>query len=122
MSVKVPGLSSGAIARDRDASARRQVLDARAILGTFPDMQDEPQCSVEAAAVFLDVSTKTVRRRIKDGELPAYRVGRQLRIAPDDLRGYRQRTAVVASTMQPLPVVEDWKRELLDVTYQDPAA
>jgi excisionase family DNA binding protein len=31
--------------------------------------------SIESAANYLDCSTKTVRRRIASGDLPAYRVG-----------------------------------------------
>ena len=41
--------------------------------------------SLAAAAEQLDVSVKTLRRRVADGTLPAYRVGRLLKINPDDL-------------------------------------
>jgi len=41
--------------------------------------------SLAAAAEHLDVSTKTLRRRIADGTLPAYRVGRLVKVNPDDL-------------------------------------
>ena len=36
------------------------------------------------------VSTKTVRRWIKSGELPAYRLGRQWRISERDLRRFHR--------------------------------
>lgn len=41
--------------------------------------------SPEAAAEYLNVSTRTIRRRIADGTLPAYRVGRLVKINPEDL-------------------------------------
>lgn len=42
--------------------------------------------SIAEAAQHLSVSTKTIRRMIADGRLPAYRVGAQLiRIDPADL-------------------------------------
>lgn len=45
-----------------------------------------PYLSPEDAAARVGVSTQTIRRRIKDGSLPAYRLGpRLLRIDTDDL-------------------------------------
>ena len=41
--------------------------------------------SLQDAAEQLDVTTKTLRRRIADGALPAYRVGRLVKVDPDDL-------------------------------------
>lgn len=41
--------------------------------------------SLADAAKLLDVSVRTLRRRIADGTLPAYRVGRLLKVNPDDL-------------------------------------
>ena len=41
--------------------------------------------SLAVAAELLDVSTKTLRRRIADGTLPAYRVGRLVKVNPADL-------------------------------------
>ena len=40
---------------------------------------------ITAVAEELDVSTKTVRRLIASGALPAHRIGRQWRIAEEDL-------------------------------------
>jgi len=40
---------------------------------------------LQTAASLLDVSVDTIRRRIADGTLPAYRVGGQLRIREADL-------------------------------------
>jgi excisionase family DNA binding protein len=41
--------------------------------------------SVTMVATHLGVSTKTVRRLVKDGQLPSHRVGRQIRISETDL-------------------------------------
>ncbi|MEZ5116965.1 MAG: helix-turn-helix domain-containing protein [Candidatus Nanopelagicales bacterium] len=42
--------------------------------------------TIRQAAEILGVHQRTVRRRISDGSLPAYRLGPQLiRIRPDDL-------------------------------------
>ena len=41
--------------------------------------------SLEAAAAYYDVSQRTLRRAIDDGNLPAVKVGRQIRIAWADL-------------------------------------
>lgn len=42
--------------------------------------------SLEQAALYLDVTIKTLRRRIADGSLPAYRLGpRLVRVSLADL-------------------------------------
>lgn len=41
--------------------------------------------TLKQAAEVLAVSVDTVRRRIASGELPAQRVGRQLRVFEDDV-------------------------------------
>lgn len=45
--------------------------------------------SVAAAAEFLDVHPKTVRALVERGELPAYRVGRTIKIAPEGIEALR---------------------------------
>lgn len=55
---------------------------------TTPPSEDEPLLTVDEVAERLNVSTKTVRRWIKTGELPAYRLGRQIRISEKDLRRF----------------------------------
>ena len=51
-----------------------------------------PMLSIAAVAERIDQSTKTVRRRIESGELIAYKLGRQWRIAEEDLEQFlRQR-------------------------------
>lgn len=52
-----------------------------------------PALSIQDAAHELGVSPKTIRRRIADGTVPAFRVGRQIRIRPADLE----------SAFQPIP-------------------
>lgn len=49
--------------------------------------QTDPQIlSIPKAAAYLDVSRSTIYRRINDGTLPVYRVGKQaIRIKLDDL-------------------------------------
>ena len=44
--------------------------------------------TVSEAAEILNTSVKTVYRRLRTGELPAYRDGGILRIHPDDLARY----------------------------------
>lgn len=41
--------------------------------------------SLTEAAAYTDLSTKTLRRRIADGTLPAFRAGRLIKIRRDDL-------------------------------------
>ncbi|KRF07321.1 MULTISPECIES: helix-turn-helix domain-containing protein [Nocardioides] len=48
--------------------------------------------SLEQAAEVLSVSTKTIRRRISDGTIPAYQCGRRpIRIRLDDLEAALRR-------------------------------
>lgn len=44
--------------------------------------------TIDQTAEHLQVSSKTVRRWIKNGELVAYRIGRQLRISDADLSAF----------------------------------
>jgi excisionase family DNA binding protein len=44
--------------------------------------------TVEQVAERLSVSTRTVRRLIDSGELPAHRMGRMVRVSVDDLERY----------------------------------
>lgn len=51
--------------------------------------------TVREVAELEATSTKTIRRRIHAGELPALKSGRQLRVRPQDLRSYRLRKMLV---------------------------
>lgn len=44
--------------------------------------------TVDEVAIRLRVSRMTVYRLVRDGTLPAHRIGRALRIHPDDLAAY----------------------------------
>jgi excisionase family DNA binding protein len=48
--------------------------------------------SIATVALQLDVSQKTVRRLIEDGELPIHRIGRQVRISESDLAAFIARS------------------------------
>lgn len=54
-------------------------------------------------AELMRVSTMTVYRLIKSGELPAIRVGKHLRIRRDDVEAYFDRRVVVADGGGPWP-------------------
>lgn len=41
--------------------------------------------TVKQLACEMEISTRTVYRRVADGEFPAYRVGRQLRFDRDEV-------------------------------------
>jgi excisionase family DNA binding protein len=48
----------------------------------------EPLLTISQAAALLQVSEKTIRRRIAEGGLVAHRVGAQWRLAPRDVADY----------------------------------
>jgi excisionase family DNA binding protein len=48
----------------------------------------EPLLTIKQAAELLNMSEKTVRRRIETKDLPVIRDGGSIRIRPDDLRAY----------------------------------
>ena len=55
-------------------------------------MPGEVSYTTEEIARLLKISKLTVYDIIKKGDLPAYRVGRQMRIDADDLEAYKQRS------------------------------
>ncbi len=55
-------------------------------------MQAQPRfLTPEEAADMLRVTRTTIYTLVRTGELPASRIGRQIRIEPDDLRAYLKR-------------------------------
>jgi excisionase family DNA binding protein len=50
-----------------------------------------PLATISEVAAYLRVSTKTVRRAIRDGKLPAYKAGDQYRIDWRDVGAYLRR-------------------------------
>lgn len=65
-------------------------------------MMPEPQSyTIEEIASLLKVSKLTVYDLVKKGKLPAFRVGRQMRITADDLKRYIAGQKGEASTVSP---------------------
>ena len=50
--------------------------------------------SIRQVADYLGVSTRTIRREIKGGQLPGHRVGRQIRVREVDVAAYLARCLV----------------------------
>ncbi len=50
------------------------------------DQRHGPLVALAVAAVEFGISTKTIRRRIADGTVTGYRVGRLIRVNLDELR------------------------------------
>lgn len=48
--------------------------------------------TVDEVADVLGLSTKTIRRRIDSGDIPAHRLGRAIRVAEADLLSYLGKT------------------------------
>ena len=69
----------------------------KAIKTTVPRQRALPvYVSIGEAAEAMSVSTKTIRRRISDGAIPAYRFGRRnLRIRVEDLEAATHRVPAV---------------------------
>ena len=57
---------------------------------------ETPLLTVAESAAFLRVSRATAYRLIASGEIPAHRVGGQIRIHSDDLRGLVTRPRLAA--------------------------
>ena len=58
--------------------------------------QEHRYLSVEDAAIYVGVSTQTIRRSIDSGELPAYRFGKKLvRVEQADLDAMLRRIPAV---------------------------
>jgi excisionase family DNA binding protein len=50
---------------------------------------------IETAAQQLGVSVKTIRRLVQEKELPAYRIGRQLRFKPEELDAFLEENRTI---------------------------
>lgn len=56
--------------------------------------------TIEEAAAYTSLSTRTIRRRIADGALPAFRVGpRSIRVRPEHLE----------QLLLPIPNARSWR-------------
>jgi excisionase family DNA binding protein len=65
--------------------------------GTYPTEQ-QPFLTPQEVSGLLRVSVYTVRRWIKEGHLPAYKVGRGWRISESEIGEWLQRHQVVVLT------------------------
>jgi excisionase family DNA binding protein len=67
-----------------------------------PSPPGDPSVTLAEAASRFNVSTRTLRRWVADGRLPAWRVGpRMIRVAPAD----------VAALARPVPTIKRTPRE-----------
>jgi len=64
-------------------STSRVIVDGRRQRGGLPKLH-----TVKAVAEALDVSSRTVRRWIENGDLAVHRVDSVVRVAEDDLRAF----------------------------------
>lgn len=64
-------------------------------------MAEDISYTTEEIAQILKVSKLTVYDLIKKGELPSYRVGKQMRVDASDLEAYKQQTKKSARTIEP---------------------
>ncbi|ETT66954.1 helix-turn-helix transcriptional regulator [Paenibacillus sp. FSL H8-0457] len=65
-------------------------------------MSNDMSYTTEEIAKLLKISKLTVYDLIKKGELPSYRVGKQMRVDAADLEAYKQRTRTVPVSNQPV--------------------
>jgi excisionase family DNA binding protein len=63
-------------------------------------LYDIPPTGIEEAAEIMSLSTRTIRRRISDGTIPAYQCGRRpIRIRLDELE----------AALRPIPCATRWQ-------------
>jgi putative molybdopterin biosynthesis protein len=65
-------------------------------------MSSDVSYTTEEIAKLLKISKLTVYDLIKKGELPSYRVGKQMRIDPADLESYKQRAKGIQMNERPI--------------------
>ncbi|WP_169081434.1 helix-turn-helix transcriptional regulator [Paenibacillus sp. PL91] len=65
-------------------------------------MSSDVSYTTEEIAKLLKISKLTVYDLIKRGELPSYRVGKQMRVDPSDLEAYKQRAKGVQMNERPV--------------------
>ncbi len=73
-----------------------------------------PVLDIAAAAACLGVSVSTVRRLVRAGTLPAFRVGRQLRFRVEELDAYLEASRILPH----MPTDRDASDEHVDETGQ----
>lgn len=70
-------------------------------------MSDNTSYTTEEIARLLKISKLKVYDLIKKGELPSYRVGKQMRVDQSDLEAYKQNTRSGVSTANPTTIIPD---------------
>lgn len=66
-------------------------------------MSSDMSYTTEEIAKLLKISKLTVYDLIKKGDLPSYRVGKQMRVDASDLEAYKQRARTLTAADRPLP-------------------
>lgn len=68
-------------------------------------VSDNTSYTTEEIARLLKISKLKVYDLIKKGELPSYRVGKQMRVDQSDLEAYKQNTRSGVSTANPTTIM-----------------
>ncbi|SEO33652.1 helix-turn-helix transcriptional regulator [Paenibacillus sp. OV219] len=83
-------------------------------------MSSDTSYTTEEIAKLLKISKLTVYDLIKKGELPSYRVGKQIRVDASDIEAYKQRARGIAVT--PFQQQQQLERATAATTIQPPHA
>lgn len=90
------------------AAILRQVLEAVASGGAVTVMPMPEELTTTAAAEQLGISRPTLMRMIRDGALPAHKVGTHHRVRSADIRAFKQeRLARQRRALEELMALED---------------
>lgn len=82
-------------------------------------MSQEQSYTIEEVAQLLKVSKLTVYDLVKKGDLPVFRVGRQMRVDRADLQGYIQKRKTGNAASMPLVVSQTKKLPKIIISGQD---
>jgi len=82
-------LPAWALQENSDPKRQEEIASSGSVAGqseaTSPPLL--PLMTVSETAAILHLASRTVRRLIKRGEIPAVRIGRSVRIRREDIRG-----------------------------------
>ena len=106
------------MAENIDAADQAQALPAQRIEATDLGFAQGDALRVEDVTRILHVSRNTVYKLARKGELPSYRVGRQMRFRYDDVRA---RLESVAASQETKAAVASGADEPSDVPVPDDA-
>ncbi|WP_025117339.1 helix-turn-helix transcriptional regulator [Lysinibacillus fusiformis] len=82
-------------------------------------MSQEQSYTIEEVAQLLKVSKLTVYDLVKKGDLPVFRVGRQMRVDRADLQGYIQKRKTGNATTLPIIATQTKKHPKMIISGQD---